>query len=220
MVNLILTSDFPSHPTDEVIERIRTVAPHPRVGWVAPASAVRRLRFLAARRSFRRLGVSDLVAVDLAQRSRRLAPDFDVVYLSGGRPHHFRAVLANSGLLIELAAFARSGGLLVGASGGAMQMTPNISLHRLLNHQVTEVLAERGEHEGLGLTQFEFLPHLNRFKQPFLDRICAYSEGIAHDIVGVHDGGAVSTTMNGGFSVVGRAVRFRQGVISPLEAAA
>ena len=219
IVNLILTSDFPSHPTAEIVQRIRAVARHPRVAWVAPASAIRRLWFLAARRTFRRLALPDLAAVDLTPRpSRRLADDFDVVYLSGGHPHHFRAVLEKSGLLAELTAFARSGGLVVAASGGAMQVTPNISLHRLLRREVAEVLAERGRHEGLGLVGFEFLPHLNRHNPRFLERVRVYSEAVPHDILGVDDGGAISATTNGEVSVIGRAVRFRQGMVSPFEA--
>jgi len=220
-VNLILTSDFPSHPPAGVVQTIRAVARHPRVAWVAPDSAIRRFRFLAARRAFRGLGISSLAAVDLAPgRAGRLANDFDVVYLSGGHPHDFRSVLAKSGLLAELVGFARSGGLVVGASGGAMQLTPNISLHRLLRSEVAEVLAGRAGHEGLGLVGFEFLPHLNRHGKAFIERVRAYSSAVPHDIVGVDDGGAISVATNGEVSVVGRAVRFRQGVVSPFEAAA
>jgi peptidase E len=220
-VNLILTSDFPSHPTEGIVETIRAVARHPRVAWVAPASIIRRVRFLAARRIFRDLGISDLAVVDLVPgRSRWLANDFDVVYLSGGHPLAFRAVLRKSGLLAELAAFARSGALIVGASGGAMQVTPNISLHRLLKYDVAEVVAGRAGHAGLGLVGFEFLPHLNRHDQVFVNRVRAYSEAVPHDIVGVDDGGAISVTTNGAVSVIGRAVRFRQGVVSPFEVTA
>jgi peptidase E len=121
--------------------------------------------------------------------------------------------------LAELAAFARSGGLVVGASGGAMQLTPNLSLHRLLRSEVAEVLAERAGHEGLGLVGFEFLPHLNRHGERFIDRVLAYSEAVPHDIVGAHDGGAIAVKTNAEVSVIGRAVRFRQGVVSPFEAA-
>jgi peptidase E len=130
------------------------------------------------------------------------------------------AVLAKSGLLAELAAFSRKGSLVVGASGGAMQVTPNISLHRLLKCEVAEVLAGRPGREGLGLVGFEFLPHLNRHNQVFIDRVRAYSAAVPHDIVGVDDGGAISITTNGELSAIGRAVRFRRGVVSPFEAAA
>jgi len=96
-----------------------------------------------------------------------------------------------------------------------MQLTPNISLHRLLKCEVAEVLAARGGHEGLGLVGFEFLPHLNRHNRAFLERVRAYSEAVPHDIVGVEDGGAISATTNGEVVAIGRAVRFRQGVVSP-----
>ena len=219
-MNLILTSDFPSHATVEVVKRIRAVARHPRVAWVAPASAIRSLRFLAAQRSFRAFGVRHIAAVDFVpNRSCRMADEFDVVYLSGGHPQRFRAVLKESGLLAELAAFARSGGLVVGASGGAMQVTPNISLHRLLKYEVAEVLVGRGSHEGLALVGFEFLPHLNRHDQAFVERVRAYSEAIPHDIWGVDDGGAILSTKSGEVAVVGRAVRIRQGVVTPFAAA-
>ena len=78
-----------------------------------------------------------------------------------------------------------------------MQVTPNISLHRLLKYEVAEVVAGRAGHAGLGLVGFEFLPHLNRRDQVFIDRVRAYSEAVPHDIVGVDDGGAISVTANG-----------------------
>ena len=78
----------------------------------------------------------------------------------------------------------------------------------------------RDSYEGLNLVGFEFLPHLNRHDARFLEKARRYSEGVAHDIVGVEDGGAVSVGDAGGLECFGRAVRFRRGVQSPLEAAA
>lgn len=221
--NLILTSDFPSNPHAAVVERIRAVARNPRVAWIAPASATRRLRFLSARYSFGALGLGNITNIELLPPStahHRLANDFDVVYLSGGSPVPFRASLAKSGLDSRLVDFVTDGGLVVAASGGAMQLTQNLSLYRLVTSDVDDVIAARHAYEGLGVVDVEFLPHLNRHAPSFMAKVQQYSETVPNDIVALEDGGALWWADQGDISCAGRGIRIRHGVVSPLEAAA
>jgi hypothetical protein len=60
-----------------------------------------------------------------------------------GNPIAFRKDLTQSGFLTRLRDFVESGGLIVAASGGAMQITPNLSLYRLLTADVDHVLKVR-----------------------------------------------------------------------------
>lgn len=221
--NVILTSDFPSNPHASIVDRIRAVGRNPRVAWIAPDSATRRIRFLAARYSFSTLGLGSISNVELVQASpprRRLANDYDVVYLSGGSPVPFRANLAKSGLDSRLADFVADGGLVVAASGGAMQLTQNLSLYRLLTSDVEDVVATRPAYEGLGVVDVEFLPHLNRHASSFMAKVQQYSETVPNDIVALEDGGALWWGDQDKISYVGRGIRLRHGVASPLEAAA
>jgi hypothetical protein len=47
-----------------------------------------------------------------------------------------------------------AGGTIVGASGGAMQLRPNVSLFRLLTLSVDDVLSEWASHTAMGLGGF------------------------------------------------------------------
>jgi len=221
--NVILTSDFPSNPPTSVVARIRAVAQNPRVAWIAPASVLRRVRYVAAQHAFRSLGLANLEYVDLAPSStaqRRLASDFDVVYLSGGDPVLFRANLAESGLGSRIVDFVADGGLVVAASGGAMQLTQNLSVYRLLSSDVDHVVAARHAYDGLALVGVEFLPHLNRHTEAFMVKVRKYSEAVPHDIVALEDGGALWWNAEGGVSCAGHGARVCRGVVSPMEAAA
>ena len=67
--------------------------------------------------------------------------------------------------------FLADGGLIVGASGGSMQLTKNVSLFRLLTESLEEVFANRDEYEGLGFAGYEILPHLNGLDILFLEAV-------------------------------------------------
>jgi len=103
-----------------------------------------------------------------------------------------------------------------------MQLTRNVSLFRLLTTTLEEVFANRGEYEELGVVSYELLPHLNRFKPPFLETVRRYSERVAHDVIAIADGAAVlhTSTRGNDYRCVGQAVGFRNGVMAPIEGAA
>ncbi len=101
-----------------------------------------------------------------------------------------------------------------------MQLTKNVSLFRLLSAPLDEVSGDRAEHEALGFVDYELLPHLNRFEAPFLETVRRYSERVPHDIIALADGAAVLHSSSGDYRCVGRAARFRNGVMSPIEAEA
>jgi peptidase E len=139
----------------------------------------------------------------------------DLVYLTGGDPLKFRRALLASGLDRHIRTFAAAGGPIVAASGGAMQLTPNVSLFRLLKSSAEEVLRTRAEFDGIGLVQFEILPHLERHSAPFLARVSRYSQAIAHDVVALADGAAL-IFQHGTLQYVGAVMRYRAGVSTPL----
>jgi hypothetical protein len=51
-----------------------------------------------------------------------------------------------------------AGRWIVGARGGSMQATRNLSLYRLLKLPVSDVVSDRHEFEALGLVDDELLP--------------------------------------------------------------
>jgi len=56
MLNLALTSDFPSTANQAVIDRMRGSVPSPRVAWIPPLTGMGRERFPAAQRLFESYG--------------------------------------------------------------------------------------------------------------------------------------------------------------------
>lgn len=223
-MNLILTSDLPSTGNDAIVERMRDVAPRPRVAWIPPSTDVGRVRFIGAQQRFRNLGFDNLeyCDIDLEVDTERLSelPDYDIVYLSGGDPVIFRTNIFRTGLPVLLKRCLENGRLVVAASGGSLQFTKNLSLFRLLSASVDEAFATRGEYAGLSFVGYELLPHRNRFEGEFLEKVRAYSARIEHDIVALDDGAAVVHCGPHDYCCFGTAVRYRNGVKEPIETAA
>jgi hypothetical protein len=87
-----------------------------------------------------------------------------------------------------------------------------VSVFRLQTESLDDVLATRGAYDALGAVPYEFVPHVNRCDDDFLEKVRAYSEHVAHDIIGLDDGGALLHDAPGRYEAVGKVVRFRKGV--------
>ena len=220
-MHLALTSDLPSTPNQVVFDRIRRGNPRPRIAWIPPLTRPGRERFPAARAVFGIHGFSDVEYCDIDEEpdERQLAhlDHYDVVYLSGGDPIAFRRSILGTGLLGPLRQCLAAGRLIVGASGGSMQLTQNVSLFRLLTAPLDDVLAHHGEYDGLGLVGYEILPHLNRLDASFLESVRRYSEHVAHDVIALADGAAVLHDGGEDYTCSGEAARFRNGARTPIE---
>jgi hypothetical protein len=101
-----------------------------------------------------------------------------------------------------------------------MQLTKNVSLFRLLSGTVDDVVRAHAEYDGLSMVGYEILPHLNRLDASFLERVRRYSELVPHDVVALEDGAAMMHDGASSPRCIGRAVRFRRGIESPIDAAA
>ena len=217
-VSLALSSDFPSTAHPDLVTCIKAVDANPRIAWVAPESIAAKVRFPLASVAFRAYGFNRLehVAADRLRSSSKSALEhFDVVYLTGGEPLSYRHTLHQTGLAELLPEFVSAGRLVVASSGGAMQLTPNVSLYRLRSSDVDGVMATRDEFSGLNLVSFELLPHLNRHDPAFLEKVRRYSERIPNDIVALDDGAAILSDRDGGVRCVGTGARYRRGVQGP-----
>jgi dipeptidase E len=221
VVNLALTSDFPSTPNQVVFDRMNDSSPHPRIAWIPPLTGLGRERFPAARSLFETYGFPDVEYCDIDEEpnEQQLAylDHYDVVYLTGGDPIRFRRNIFRLGLSVRLQQRLEAGRLIVAASGGSMQFTKNVSLFRLLTATLDEVMANRGEYAALGVVDYEILPHLNRCEPSFLETVRRYSERVAHDVVGLADGAALLHEGDD-YRCVGQAAIFRGGAMSPIEA--
>jgi peptidase E len=216
-MNLILTSDFPSTANERVAARIRATARDPRIAWIPPFTDADRARFRDATERFAALGFRQLEAVDIDDERDEVQiaylHEFDVIYLSGGDPVRFRYNAIRSGLSGRLRHCIAADHLVVAASGGALLLTPNVSVFRLQNEPLEDVLATRDRFNALGAVSYELLPHLHRWDSGLLAKVRGYSQGVDHDIVGLADGGAVFHEGDDVVESVGAITRYRKGHI-------
>ena len=119
---------------------------------MAAVASSGRVHFPAAQQVFETFGVEklELLALDEDHRQSEDLSGFDAVYLTGGDPIVFRENMLRSGFEGRLRPFIAAGHLVIGASGGAMQLSANVSLFRLLAGEVDDVVAVRKDFVGLG----------------------------------------------------------------------
>jgi peptidase E len=224
MMNLILTSDFPSTGNEVVLARMWSSATKPRIAWISPGPDAGGERFRRAQEQFGRYGFDRLESCDIEaevdEHRWSQLEQYDILYLSGGDPIRFRRNLRRTGLSEQLRKYLAAGQLVVAASGGALQLTQNVSLFRLQGATVDDVFARRSEYEALGVVAYELLPHLNRFEPAFLEKVRQYSERVACDVLALADGAAVLHSSRDDYRCVGQAAIFRQGVMTPIHVAA
>ncbi len=221
-MNLILTSDFPSTANVAVVDRIRAVAAAPRIAWIPPSTDRDGGQFAEAGRRFGEAGFTELehldIDEDLDQVQLAYLHEFDVIYLSAGDPVRFRYNAIRAGLAGRLRQCVSHGRLIVAASGGALLLTPNVSLFRLESESVEEVLATRGRFGAIGAVSYEVLPHVSRRETAFIDKVRRYSDEAATDVVALADGAALFATSPDAFEHVGMVTRYRRGEIIATDA--
>jgi dipeptidase E len=211
-MKLALTSDFPTTANAAVVDAIRGAAADPRIAWIPPLTRQGRERFLVARQHFALHGLDRLEYCDIDEEpdERQLARlvEYDVIYLTGGDPVVFLDRMQQGELPARLQDCVAAGRWIVGASGGSMQVTRNVSLYRLLKLPVSDVVAGRHDFEALGLVDYELLPHLNRLAPSMLEAVRQYSEHLDHDVIGLSDGAALLHE-DGEVRCTGVTMRFR-----------
>jgi dipeptidase E len=224
VLNLALTSDLPSSANQVVFDFMRSGNPNPRIAWVPPFTEKGHKLFTASQELFRTYGFSNLEYCDIndEQKEEQLAhlDQYDIIYLTGGDPLGFRRNIIRAGLAGKLQQYLTTGRMIVAASGGSMQFTKNVSLFRLLNVALDEVIENRSEYEAIGVVDYEILPHLNRFEPSFLEIVRRYSEFVECDVIGLADGAAVLHRSNDNYRCVGKATRFHKGVMTPTDTVA
>ena len=97
-----------------------------------------------------------------------------------------------------------------------MQLTKNVSLFRLLDTSLDEVIARRSEYESFGNVAHEILPHLNRLAPSFLELVWRYSECVGHDVLALADGAALLYSNSDDHRCLGQVVRFCDGAASEI----
>lgn len=219
-MNLILTSDFPSSANARVAAAVQMISPSPRIAWIPSHTAGSGEAFAEARRQFAAFGVTDLELVDIDEDRDEVQlaylHEYDAIYLNGADALRFRFNANRSGLSGRLRQCAVAGRLIVGAGGGSLLLTPNVSVMRLQQETLADVLATRARFEALGAVPYELVPHRNRWPAAFLEKVQAYSAQLDHDVIALADGGAMLHLGNAPPVSDGTITRYRKGnIIEP-----
>ena len=215
-MSLILTSDFPATIVPVVVDRLKSVAPDPRVAWIPPSTDDAREQFALAQQQFAAIGVPNVEHCDIDQEVDEVQlaylSEYDVIFLTSGDPIRFRYNLRRTGAAGKIGHCLRVGRLVVAAGGGALQLTPNVSVFRLQSEPLDTVLSTRAAFNALGAVPYEIIPRVNRCEAEFLDKVLEYSAHIDDEIIAIEDGGALVHDAPGHFEATGQVMRFHKGV--------
>jgi dipeptidase E len=211
-MQLILTSSFPIEGNDAVFERLKTMHVNPRIAWIPPRPDVSGKYFPHARDTFAKHGFTRLDAVNLDQLAEGLDLNdaFDFIYLTGGDPIVFRDNALRAGLAAQLRTFLDRGGVVIGASGGAMLLTQNVALFKLEGGTFADALAARDQLGALAFVDYELLPHANRFDAALVGNLRDYAHGASCNVMALNDGAAVLHTTASDYECIGVVARYTE----------
>lgn len=186
---LILHSDQSFERTGEIDSQlIRSLSGkrHPRLLYIPSVADPRRKYFSEKARYYEKIGFASCEYFDPQeeQDSARTHEMFkcDVIHLAGGEVCRFMERLVSSGVCERLKDFAVRGGVIVGVSAGAML------LGRTFMGAI--LFGERGLTDGLGLFDFEIIPHVNE-RFPRLDILQAFANKTRKTLYALNDGDVV-----------------------------
>lgn len=134
------------------------------------------------------------------------------IHLSGGNTVAFLNRLRFSGMLAVLRHWAESGGILIGASAGAILMTPTIAVDALFSGDRPEDMKDG---VALDLLPFEFFPHINT-KPSYLTDLLQYSTSNPRPVVACPDGDGI-IVRNGKVMCVGNPTWLSEGRVKQVE---
>jgi dipeptidase E len=167
--------------------------PRPNIGYIPSASDPDGQYCQDRKTYYSALGIDVVVSCELDNHyqpenfARML--QCDGIHLSGGNTFHFLYWLKQRGLLQDLRRFVVRGGVLIGASAGAILMTPEISSTAfcedapLPGEELADLVA-------LNLLDFAFFPHINVFPE-HERQLLEYSRQHAFPIYGCADGDGI-----------------------------
>lgn len=158
----------------------------PRIGYIPSRPDQRRKTFAEQQRYYEKIGFGSLQYFEPEERSsaEEIQAFFasDVIHLSGGAVSPFMARLRATGCEGHLRDFAQRGGVLLGVSAGAMLLGTTF--------QSASLFGEKGSFDGLGLFDFEIVPHVAEHF-PRLDLLRSFAVKIKKTVYALNDGDVV-----------------------------
>ncbi|WP_216647466.1 Type 1 glutamine amidotransferase-like domain-containing protein [Bacillus sp. THAF10] len=158
-----------------------------KIGYIPSTEDKDKSYFQTKVQYYRKYGVKDIIFFDLYQEfhSEKIEEllSCDIIHLSAGNPIAFRQALRARQMEPVLKKYFEQGGTIVGVSGGAVQLGKSAHLFQLFSEGSVKV-----ELNTLGLVDFEFLPHYNRWDDQFKEAVKTFSKTTNTKIYAGNDG--------------------------------
>lgn len=138
------------------------------------------------------------------------------IHLSAGNPIYLSSRLKQLGLNSHLVKYCEEGGIIIGNSGGSMQVTRSVNLYKLFCDGLEKVIKEYDDLLALGLVNFEFLPHYNLHKEEFIALVQQYTIWLDITVYGCADGGAIIID-NKKLKFIGETYKIKSGEIMRIK---
>jgi dipeptidase E len=152
-------------PLDRMLLSVANTA-SPSVVWIPSGSRPEKSEtyFLERKAYYQAIGVRSVSMFNVCGGLTKSRVDelmkCDILHLSGGDPYVFLGNLRKTGMLEVIRERARTGGIIVGDSAGAMLMAADIEITKFDGRPVP---AELENLSALRLVDFEFHAHYGRF---------------------------------------------------------
>lgn len=167
--------------------------------------------FLAFKKYFSVYGVEDFVymAPNKKYSRERIKNAFssDIIFLSSGNTFTFLKNLREQNLISAFRQFVRKGGILSGASAGAIVMTPNIMTAAVPSLDSDVNRAGIKNLNALNLVNFEFSPH---FDESTSEELRSYSRFTTFPVLACDDGAGI-IIQDEKIKMVGPVFQFKNG---------
>lgn len=161
-----------------------------RLAYIPSRTDKERWYFEKAKPAFMELGVTDFLYFDVDEEfDEPMMEEFkscDGIFLSGGNTYYFLKKLKERNMDKDIKGMVQEGKPLIGVSAGSIIMSKSIQITEF--HDQNEV--QLTDLSGLGLVEFEFMPHWNREKNQ-LDELLKYSLHQEESIFTCDDGDGI-----------------------------
>ena len=140
----------------------------------------------------------------------------DIIHISAGDPIYCLTNMNKRNFYSILKKYYNDGGTFVGVSGGAVQLGKNAGLFKAFQSNVDDAILNLNNLSTLGLVNFEFLPHYNRWDDSFKKAVKEYSCRVKTTIYACDDGDGI-ILKNGCLSYIGEIKKIENGVETILK---
>ncbi len=186
----------------------------PTIGYIPSKSDLERSYFNERKQWYKQFGITNFIYFDLDKEFNKDKIEellsTDAIFLSGGDTRYFLNLLQKNNFIPKLRDYIKNGGILIGASAGAILMTPNIEISELDHSYNTPRLKNMS---SLNLVDFEFYPHLNSENCKEIEGLKKYSLKTDHILYACKDGEGI-VIHNDDIQFIGKVKKIQNGMLS------